>query len=273
MSGDPTLAEVVSQIAGSLPDTHLEAWIRALDEVDTPDHRTAALLITAHPGFGLGPRAATLVDAWLAAEPVPSGQAISLALASAAARHRQDRVERRVEIAISGPVSDSVPARLTRSVAIDVIRAATRTLLVTSYAVVGVADISREIESSADRGVSVDVVLETNRQAGGMLNGEGDGRDALRFLRFHPDVHLWEWAAAARRGSGGRRGAMHAKVIVADRRIAFLGSANLTDSGYEDNLEIGAVIHDRIAVGRLADHFERLRADEDGPLVRLRWER
>ena len=272
MSDDPTLPEVVSRIAGSLPNWHIRAWIKALGAVDLPDDRTAALLITAHPGAGLGPRAAALVDAWRAAEPVPSGSAVALALASAAARNRQDRAERRVEIAVSGPVSDSVSTRLTRSVAIDVIRAATHTLLVTSYAVFGVAEISREIKSAADRGVTVDMLLETNRHGGGMLNGEGDGRDALSVLRFHPDIHLWEWATAVRRGTGGRRGSMHAKVIAADRTVAFLGSANLTDSAYQDNLEIGAVIYDRVAVGKLVDHFERLRAEVDGPLVRLRWE-
>ncbi|MEU5715776.1 phospholipase D-like domain-containing protein [Streptomyces sp. NPDC020403] len=36
---------------------------------------------------------------------------------------------------------------------------------------------------------------------------------------------------------------MHAKLIGADRSIALLGSANLTDHAYVDNPEIGAVIH------------------------------
>lgn len=272
MSTDLEFAEVISRVVGSLPDTHIRAWIHALRTVDAPDDRTTVLLIMAHPGAGLGPRAAALVDTWRTMEPMPSGMAVALALSAASVRHRQDHADRHVEIAVSGPVSDSVSARLTRSVAIDVIRAATRTLLVTSYAVFGVAEISREIEAAADRGVCVDLLLETNQRSGGMLNGQGDGRDALRVLRFHPEVHLWEWAATERRGPGGRRGSMHAKVIAADRCVAYLGSANLTDSAYQDNLEVGAVIHDQAAIGKLVDHFERLRAEAHGPIVRLRWE-
>lgn len=268
-----SLPEVISRIAGSLPDSHTNAWIDVLDAVEAPDERTAALLIAAHPGAGLGPRAVALVEAWQAAVPVPSGVAVALALAAAAIRVRHDRAERRVEIAVSGPTSDSVATRLSLSVAVDVIRVATSTLLVTSYAAFGIAEIGREIKAAADRGVSVDLVLETNRRSGGMLAGEGDGRDALRVLRYHPDVHLWEWAGTERRGSTGRRGSMHAKVIAADRAVAFLGSANLTDSAYLDNLEIGAVIHDGAAVGKLVDHFVSLRADRHGPLVRLAWER
>jgi phosphatidylserine/phosphatidylglycerophosphate/cardiolipin synthase-like enzyme len=272
VSTDTALIEAVTGIAGILPDTYIRAWIKVLRAIEAPDDRTAALLIAAHPGAGLGARAALLVDAWRATEPTPAGTAVALALSAAFERHRQDLADRRVEIAVSGPLSDAVPTRLTHSVAVDVIRAATHGLLITSYAVVGVAEISREIESAADRAVRVDLILETNQHGGGMLHGPGDGRVALRALRFHPDVHLWEWAPAQRRGPGGRRGSMHAKVIAADRRVAYLGSANLTDSAYGENLEVGAVIHDQSAVGRLVDHFDRLRAEGHGPLVRLRWE-
>lgn len=271
MSADKGLAEAISNVVGSLPDPYIAAWIRALNTVDAPDDHTAALLITAHPGAVLGPRAATLVDAWREAEPVPSGMAVALALKAAAARHRSDLFERHIEIAVSGPVSNAVPTRLTSSVAIDVIRAATTTPLVTSYAAFGVAEVAVEIRAAADRGVSVDLLLETARRSGGMLAGSGDGREALRVLRFHPDIHLWEWATDERRGPGGRRGSMHAKVIAADRTTALLGSANLTDNAYVDNLEIGAVIRDRAAVGKLVDHFATLRSDTTGPLVRLHW--
>lgn len=272
MNAAAELAEAVSEVAGSLPDSHCSAWIRVLATIETPDGTTTGRLISALPGAGLGPRAAALVEAWRKVEPAPPGAAIALALAAAAARQRRDEVERRIEIAVSGPVSDAVPTRLTASVAVDVIRAATTTLLVTSYAVFGMAETADEINAAADRGVNVDLLLETTRRSGGMLSGESDGRAALRALRFHPDIHLWEWAADQRRGPSGRRGSMHAKVIAADRTMAFLGSANLTDNAYLDNLEIGAVIHDRAAVGKLVDHFETLRSKANGPLVRLRWE-
>lgn len=271
MSAAAGLAEVISEIVGTLPAAHCAAWIRVLGTMPGPDYQAVGRLVTALPGAGLGPRATALVEAWRRADSVPSGQAVALALAAAAERYRKDEADHRVEIVVSGPLSDAVPTRLTASVAIGVIRAATRTLLVASYAVLGVGEVTSEIESAANRGVAVDLLLETARDSGGMLAGRTDGRDALRALRFHPDIHLWEWATGERHGPGGRRGAMHAKVIAADRTVALVGSANLTDNAYVDNLEVGAVIHDRTAVGRLVDHFTALRADAGGPLVRLNW--
>lgn len=267
----PSLPEVLSGLVASLPETHLAAWIRVLRTIVAPDERTESRLVAAHPGAGLGPRAELLLSSWMATDPQVSGPAVALALEAASNRYELDRTSHRVEIAVSGPVSDAVPIRLTASVAVEVIRAATNTLLVTSYAAFGVREIVSEIGAAADRGVCVDLVLETVRSSGGRLNGNTDGRAAFYELRFHPDVHLWEWANDQRHGPGRWRGSMHAKVIAADRGTALLGSANLTDRAYTDNLEIGAVIHNPTAVASLVDHFTTLMHSADGPLIRLRW--
>ncbi|MFD4786633.1 DISARM system phospholipase D-like protein DrmC [Streptomyces sp. NPDC058459] len=268
----PSLSEVLSGLVATLPETYLAAWINVLHTVPAPDGRTESRLIAAHPGVGLGPRAGLLLSAWRSADPQPPGCALALALEAAANRYEQDLAAHHVEIAVSGPVSDAVPIRLTASVAIQVIQAASITLLVTSYAAFGIQEIVSEIRAAADRGVSVDLVLETARASGGRLHGDGDGRTAFHELRFHPDVHLWQWVNDERHGPGGRRGSMHAKVIAADRNTALLGSANLTDNAYSDNLEIGAVIRDPSAVASLVDHFINLMHSEDGPLVRLPWQ-
>lgn len=265
------LPEVISELVASLPETHLAAWTRALRTITAPDDQTESRLIAAHPGAGLGPRAALLLSAWRSTDPQLPGPALALALEAAICRYEQDLASRHVDIVVSGPLSGTVPLRLTASAAVEVIRAATRTLLVTSYAAFGIQEIVDEIAEAADRGVSVNLVLETARSAGGRLHGETDGRIAFHALRFHPDVHLWQWAIAERRGSGGRRGSMHAKVIAADRSTVLLGSANLTDNAYNDNLEVGAVIRDPIAVGKLVDHFTTLMHSESSSLVRLPW--
>ncbi|WP_405731180.1 DISARM system phospholipase D-like protein DrmC [Streptomyces sp. NBC_01537] len=268
----PSLPEVLSSLVATLPATHLAAWINVLRTVPTPDRRTESRLIAAHPGVGLGPRASVLLSAWRSTDPQLPGSALALALETAGHRYEQDLATHHVEIAVSGPVSDAVPIRLTASVAIQVIRAASTTLLVTSYAAFGIQEIVSEIRAAADRGVSVDLVLETAHASGGRLHGDSDGRTAFHELRFHPDVHLWQWANDERHGPGGRRGSMHAKVIAADRNTALLGSANLTDNAYSDNLEIGAVIRDPTAVASLVDHFINLMHSTDGPLIPLPWQ-
>ncbi|MCZ4100809.1 DISARM system phospholipase D-like protein DrmC [Streptomyces sp. H39-C1] len=268
----PSLPEVLSGLVATLPVTYLAAWVSVLRTVAFPDGRTESRLIAAHPGAGLGPHASLLLSAWRATDAQLPGSALALALEAASNRYEQDLATRHVEIAVSGPVSDAVSIRLTASVAIQVIRAASTTLLITSYAAFGVQEIVSEIRAAADRGVSVDLVLETARASGGRLFGDSDGRAAFHDLRFHPDVHLWQWANDERQGPGGRRGSMHAKIIAADRNTALLGSANLTDSAYSDNLEIGAVIRDPGAVASLVDHFSNLMHSADGPLVRLPWQ-
>lgn len=265
------LPEVISGLVASLPETHLAAWTRALRTITVPDDQTESRLIAAHPGAGLGPRAAMLLSAWRSADPQLPGPALALALEAAICRYEQDLASHHVDIVVSGPLSGTVPLRLTTSAAIEVIRSATRTLLLTSYAAFGIQEIVDEITEAADRGVSVNLVLETARSAGGRLHGETDGRTAFHALRFHPDVHLWQWANTERRGFSGRRGSMHAKVIAADRSTVLLGSANLTDNAYNDNLEVGAVIRDPIAVGKLVDHFTTLMHSESSSLVRLPW--
>lgn len=265
-----SLPKVLSELVASLPATHLAAWIKVLRTVGHPDASTASRLVAAHPGAGLAPRAAQLLTSWRATDPQPPGQALALALETAGTRYEADLALHHVEIAVSGPVSDAVPIRLTASVAIQVIREATSRLLITSYAAFGIQEIVSEIRAAADRGVSVDLVLETARSSGGRLHGD-DGRAAFHELRFHPDVRLWQWANDERQGPGGRRGSMHAKVIAADRGTVLIGSANLTDNAYSDNLEIGAVIRDPTAVAGLVDHFMALMHSATGPLTRLPW--
>jgi phosphatidylserine/phosphatidylglycerophosphate/cardiolipin synthase-like enzyme len=48
---------------------------------------------------------------------------------------------------------------------------------------------------------------------------------------------------------------MHAKGAVADRRIAFLTSANLTGRAFDDNIEVGLRVVGGDAPRQLHDHF------------------
>ncbi|WP_396449455.1 hypothetical protein [Actinomadura sp.] len=54
-------------------------------------------------------------------------------------------------IAVSGPMSDAVPLRLTSQVALEVIREATNSLLIVSFAAHGVTEIVSELARTADR--------------------------------------------------------------------------------------------------------------------------
>lgn len=61
---------------------------------------------------------------------------------------------------------------------------------------------------------------------------------------------------------------MHAKLVVADRRVLLVSSANLTQSGVSHNIEAGLLVRGGTAPVRAAEHIAELRAT--GVLERLR---
>jgi hypothetical protein len=58
--------------------------------------------------------------------------------------------------------------------------------------------------------------------------------------------------------AGPDAGILHAKCVVADRKRAFVTSANLTESAQWRNIEAGALITDEAFASSLVDHFEQL---------------
>jgi phosphatidylserine/phosphatidylglycerophosphate/cardiolipin synthase-like enzyme len=263
------LAAILADLGAGLPAGHVVAWAATLRASPTPrtadeGRRVAARLIDAHPGYAVGARATALVAAWRRA-PGIGGSALALALEAAAqvyARH----ADRRTDVVVSGPVSDEVPLRLTGAVVLAAIRSARTSLLVVSFAAFGVADVVAELRRAADRGVRLDLVLETSTAAGGTLRGgRGDHGAGGAFEALRGRATFWEWPARHRPPVGAGRAALHAKLIVADGETAMLGSANLTDRGLSENLEVRVVIRDPDVAGRIARHFAALmRAAQHG---------
>src|ERR1700693_983940 len=68
---------------------------------------------------------------------------------------------------------------------------------------------------------------------------------------------LLQWPTERRpRDEQGRTGLMHVKAAVADSKVAFLTSANLTEAALERNMELGVLIrggHMPTAIDRLID--------------------
>jgi phosphatidylserine/phosphatidylglycerophosphate/cardiolipin synthase-like enzyme len=77
-------------------------------------------------------------------------------------------------------------------------------------------------------------------------------------------IELWHWPTPKRTETGAK---MHAKLAVADRRVLFVTSANLTQSGVGKNIEAGLLICGGVAPARAAEHVDALRAS--GDLIRL----
>jgi putative cardiolipin synthase len=257
------LASALAVLARRLPPAHVAAWARVLRDTPVVGAGVEARLIEAKSGFAIGGSAALLVDAWRRSRPPLSGSAVALALEAAALVHA-GCASHRSDVVVSGPVSDSTDVRLTSSVISEVIHESRESLLVVSFAAFGVADVVRELERAAQRGVRIDLVLEGTAEQGGTLHGTRGASAAFETLRQH--ATFWTWPADRRPVVGASRAALHAKLVAADERIAFLGSANLTDKALAYNLEIGVIIRDPEVVGRMIRHFRSLMRPGAGPL-------
>ena len=157
--------------------------------------------------------------------------------------------------------------RLTSSVISELIHDARASLLVVSFAAFGVTEVVHELELAAQRGVSIDLVLESAVGEGGTLHGPVGASAAFDAIRR--DATFWTWPASRRPVVGTSRAALHAKLIAADERLALLGSANLTDKALVYNLELGVIIRDPDVVRRMVRHFRSLMKIGTGPLERL----
>ncbi|GGV44152.1 hypothetical protein GCM10010182_80840 [Actinomadura cremea] len=263
MTGD--LPSVIAATAAELAPGHLAAWCRVLRTTDRPSASVEAALLEARPGYALGGIARRLVTAWRNSG--VSGGSVALALETAGAIRREQSAQTSTIVA-SGPLTDAVPVRLTSQVALEVIREAADSLLVVSFAAHGVAEVVAELAQAADRGVRVNLVLETPVADGGTLDGPGAAA-AFRSLNDRDGIRFWRWPPERRPALGRSRATLHAKLIVADERSALLGSANLTDRALAENLEVGVVLREPAAVRSLVRHFRGLMRSGTGPLVPL----
>jgi putative cardiolipin synthase len=263
-----SLPVVIASLTERLPAGHVTAWARTVrtvtaDTVVARAREIEARLIDAKPGFALGGVAARLVDAWCAADPVPSGAAVALALETGTLV-QADAAARRSEVVVSGPASSSVPVRLTSAVISGVIRDCRTSLLIVSFAAFGVMGVIAELHHAAERGVRIDLVLESAEADGGALHGPLGASAAFEAIRRK--ATFWAWPAARRPMTGASRAAMHAKLVAADAKVALLSSANLTDKALGDNLEVGLLVRDPDVVRRIVGHFRSLMRPGIGPL-------
>lgn len=180
--------------------------------------------------------------------------AAALALRAAARAVEIESADRAVEIAWTGPSTTAVPVRRVDQVLYELIGNATRELVVVTYAAYRAERALAEIAHASRRGVSVNFVLELGQHSGGKVSF-----DLLaQFKNAVPLARIYYWPLdRRRRNDRGGYGSMHAKSVIADRHLALVSSANLTDHALDLNIELGFVVGRSVAE-RLAIHFDQL---------------
>ncbi|MFB7595500.1 DISARM system phospholipase D-like protein DrmC [Streptomyces sp. NPDC056160] len=223
-----------------LPEEDIAEWEQVLARASGPQDPLLSRFAGTQTASGLPDRLREIIQLWRTECPDLPGRGLALAFAAVRALPRPARALP----VVSGPLGPLAPARLTAGVVLEVIRSAASSLLISSFAAHGAADIVGEIREAVIRGVRVDLLLEETTHA------------AAAFAALPTDVHVWHRATAG--------GVLHAKLVAADRHTAFVGSANLTDRALTDNIELGLVIRDPAVTGPLVDHFRWLIAPGTG---------
>jgi phosphatidylserine/phosphatidylglycerophosphate/cardiolipin synthase-like enzyme len=143
--------------------------------------------------------------------------------------------EQSTELVWTGPTTPFVSARRTEQALLQVINAAELSLIITSFVAYNVSNIVKALNSANDRGVVISMLLELSQEHGGNISFDAIGE----MKNLVPSAKLYVWCDKDDEFSGG---SVHAKVAVADGRLCFITSANLTGHAMEKNMEAGVLI-------------------------------
>lgn len=210
----------VSALAGALRAGPAEVK-RLTHQTAAPASRSAAQQGLALARAGEGPYVAGLLHAWLEAT--------------------ADAAD--VRPVWTGPSSAVGGSRLTIAVIADLIATAEHEILLVSYATYPPVTVVTALQAAADRGIAVTLLLERPEDKPGW-NGM-----VAPFPDLEATVLCWP---LDQRLSGA---SLHAKVLVVDRRVALVGSANLTAFALERNLECGLLVSGGDVPRLLAEHL------------------
>lgn len=156
-----------------------------------------------------------------------------------------------IELVWTGPTTPFVSARRTEQVLLEVIDSAKTKLFFTSFVAYKIESIISALNEACDRGVQIDMLVESSVEHGGSIN-----IDVISKLRqLVPKANLYAWAEKTEEFVDGK---VHAKVVVADERVCFITSANLTGYALNRNMEVGVLIREGSIPNTLHRHLELL---------------
>jgi len=179
------------------------------------------------------------------------------AIIGAAVAVQRERGRQRVNAVWTGPDSWVASARLTSAVVVDLIKSATIEILLVSFATHSEPSVAAALHAAADAGGSITLLLERTAD-NPTYSGDSNPFPGLAARRL-------AWPSGQRESGSA---SMHAKLLVVDRRVALVGSANVTGHALAYNLECGLLVTGGPTPRRLHNHVDSLA--ERGCLVEVR---
>lgn len=246
------LLQAIASIAATLHEDRVEAIASAIERFDSPKNldRFVFNIISGANSELVAP----LRQAWAVTSNV-TGKEIAFGLRTAKQAAKVIGMAENIDLVWTGPKTGLIPTRNTEQAICEVINEAQKNLFIMSYVFTNASSIVNSLNGATNRGVSVRILLESSTDHGGAV--KGDGLAAMHSAVPKADLYIWnptEKAVTA----GSLTAVVHAKCAVADHRIAFVTSANLTSAAMERNMELGILVRGGTTPDRLHNHLEAL---------------
>jgi phosphatidylserine/phosphatidylglycerophosphate/cardiolipin synthase-like enzyme len=175
----------------------------------------------------------------------------------------EGRLGSRAELVWTGPESAESHSRDTAVVVAELFRAATKSVLVSTFALHQVETVFKPLAERIAEvpGLRVQLFVHIGRR-------EGDTRDESEVLREYSLKLRKSWPGSTRPAlyydprslnlEDDERATWHAKVVVVDDETSFVTSANFTEWAQQRNVEAGVLIRNQEFARQLRQQFEGL---------------
>lgn len=162
---------------------------------------------------------------------------------------------RSAELVWTGPSTGMVPLRHTEQVLCEVIESAREKIFLVCFVAYEVPSIIRSLQDAVNRYVRINVLLEASTEHGGRVTV-----DSVKAMKEAvPSANIYGWNSHSLKSESGRfNGSVHAKCAVADGKLAFITSANLSIAAMERNMEIGVLVKGGLLPDELHRHLDAL---------------
>jgi phosphatidylserine/phosphatidylglycerophosphate/cardiolipin synthase-like enzyme len=100
--------------------------------------------------------------------------------------------------------------------------------------------IEQSVVKAAQRGVQVEVILPTANTSSSDSNSQGIATIKQGGVQVREDPQLY----------------MHAKIIIVDSRLAFVGSENISTQSLDQNRELGIIVSDSSVLNKIQTTFQ-----------------
>jgi cardiolipin synthase len=242
------LAELIAGVSAQLHPDHIQELCGVLSS--TKDEDITQALRKAIGSSLADFEIMALLEALRGAQHVSAAE-VSGMFRAASAVHLISRTQS-VDLAWTGPRTGLVPVRETSQVLIGLIDEAFDRVFLVSFVAYGVGPIIEALQRAVLRKVRLRILLEKYSARGGRVTTDS----ASTLKRLVPAAMIYEWSQEVVEGE--YPGSVHAKCAVADGKVAFITSANLTEAAMERNMELGVLLRGGASPRLLEQHLEAL---------------